>query len=677
MATIISTSTGQPQMLPPAPSNGASDLVKSGFTTAQNYASTAFQQAVAFLNQIGQTAAGLTALPPVDGNLPAIAAAIDAFVMPAAPVPPVGLTPNMPPVPAQPTLTPVGGLIVPAAPQFTAQPPSVNLPQSPTPLTTTAPVAPALPTVAIPSAPTVVLPDVPTLLGINVPNEPLLNLPTFTKVLPDSPLAPNFIFSFNEPGYSDGLLTDLKMQLDIWVTGTATGLPPAVEQAIWDRDRQREITASNRKIREASRNYARLGFSKPPGALAIEISQALQDSQDTQITQSREVMIKQADLEQSNRRFAFEQAWKVEEGLIRYNSDMAARALDAAKFAQQVGIDIYHEAVLAYGAQIQGYTAQVEAYKAALQGELAKLDVFRAELEAQKLIGELNVQAVQIYTARVEAAKIVIDMFRAEVDAANAAAAVNKTTIEAYAATVNAYGETVRAKATEYEGYATQVRAEVAKIDVFTAQASAYGAQVGGFKATVDALVATKNVEMDVNQKLPLDVFKSLTEVYRVGVDAESQRIGALAKVYDSNTEVFKAEVAGESSKIGSQTEVYKAQAGVAEATGNLRIEAAKANLQNLIQEVTLLIEAIKGGAQVAAQLAAASMSAINLSGQIGDHTGYNIGYSVSDSNSSSFSNVNSNSESNSTSNSTTNATSQSVSQTVSDLTATNYNYNY
>ena len=84
--------TVQPQL----PSTGASDLVKEGFSTAQNYANTAFQQAVTFLHDISGVVSGLTALPPVDGNLPSISAVIDPLIMPAAPTPPVGLTPNMP-----------------------------------------------------------------------------------------------------------------------------------------------------------------------------------------------------------------------------------------------------------------------------------------------------------------------------------------------------------------------------------------------------------------------------------------------------------------------------------------------------------------------------------------------------------------------------------------------------
>ena len=614
--------TNPADMPPPPQSTGAAALVTQGFDTAQAYATNAFNEATAFLTRISTATLPLLNMAPVDGALTPIAQILAQFNVPTPPVAPTNLTLNLPSAPAQPTLTPVAGIDVSSAPEFTAVPPPIDLSFGPPgPLTAVPPTAPTLPTVTLPTEPTLTLPPVPSLIGITVPVAPLLNLPAFVGVLPDSPMAPAYTFSFSESAYTDQLLTDLKAQLDAWVNGAATGLAPAIEQAIWDRDRSREIVASQRKIGESIRSFAMRGFTKPPGALNLDIQQALQDSQGVVSSASRDVMIKQADLEQSNRRFAFETAWKVEEGLITYQNQISQRAFETAKFAQQVGIDIFHELVGRYTAQVQAYAATVEAYKAEIQAQLSLLDIYKAEIEAQRLIGEINMEQVEIYKAQVSAAQAIVEMFRTEVEAANTEALLNKTQIDAFAAQVGAYAEQVRAKAAEYDMYATHVKAEVSKIDVFTAQAQAYDAQVNGFKATVEALVSAKNIEMDVSQRLPIDVFKALTDVYRVQVGAEVDRVDAVNKTYATAGEVFAQEM-----------NAIKAEADVAVAATNMRIEAAKANVQLITEQVTLLVEAIKGGAQVAAQIAAAALSAVNLSGQIGDHVSYGVGYNVSDS---------------------------------------------
>lgn len=662
MSTVIDTT---PTILPA--NADASQLVVAGFNSAQEYASIAFNEATSFLTQIALAAAQLQTIPPVDGTLPAVGDAVRAFVSPVLPSVPDGLTMTLPPVPLEPALTAITLPDTGAAPVFTALAPVLVFPDAPAPLAASVPTSPSLNTVVVPAAPDLVLPDVPGLIGINVPVTPLLNLPVFTAITPTHPQAAANTFAFAEQQYQSSLLTDVRALLQSWIDGISTGLAPAVEQAIWDAARTRENVSLLRKMKESIRMYASRGFTKPPGALNVDIQQSMQDSQSTLSGLSRDIAIKQADLEQSNRRFAMDQAWKVEEGLINYQTQISQRAFDTAKYAQQVAVDIYHETVVAYTADIQAYAAQVEVYKAALTAELAKLDIYRAELDGQKLIGELNVQAVQVYTAEVDAARAVIDIFKAQVDAANAEAQINKTLIDAFASQVGAYGETVRAKAAEYDGYATLVKAQVSKADVFKTQADAYSSQVAGFKAGVDAAVEQTTLAVKVGQDVPLDLFKARTEVYRDVVQAETSRVDAVARVYTAETQAYSAAVGGEASRVSGDVAVLRADTDISVAQGNLRIEAAKANVQTLVQQTNLLIEAVKGGAQVAAQLAAASLASVNLSGQLGEH------YNFSDSNSSSHSFA----ESNSSAFSTSQANNTTASTITSDSTANNTNQNF
>jgi len=222
-----------------------------------------------------------------------------------------------------------------------------------------------------------------------------LDIARFDALLGTIPVNPNHTFAFTEIPYSSNLLTDLRARLLEWVDGKSTGLLPSVEQAIWDRGRAREVVSSNRKAQEAVRQFAMRGFSKPPGALSLEIMDATQESQNASLTLSREVMIKQAELEQSNRRFSFEQAEKMEEALIAYTSQQAARALEAAKALQTFLIDIYGHEVQAYGVETQAYAARVGAETA----------VFKAKTDTN--VAEANV--------RIEAARIQIQTYIQEV----------------------------------------------------------------------------------------------------------------------------------------------------------------------------------------------------------------------------------------------------------------------
>lgn len=207
-----------------------------------------------------------------------------------------------------------------------------------------------------------------------------VNIGQFDHLLATSPTSPGNNFVFNETIYSSSLLTDLRAQLLAWVDGVSTGLAPAVEQALWDRARSREAVNASKKAAEAIRTFATRGFSKPSGALSQEIQDALQESQNTNSSFSRDVAIKQADLEQSNRRFSMELAWKIEEGAISYMNQQMTRVLEAAKTLQQFYVEVYQADVQKLNALVQEYTARVG----------AETTVFRAKVDQQ--IAEANIQ---------------------------------------------------------------------------------------------------------------------------------------------------------------------------------------------------------------------------------------------------------------------------------------------
>lgn len=634
IATLQTLITPPPEKV----DNGAQDLVTQGWAQAQTYAADAFTQANLFLGDMANIGDALVAIPDVSADLALPSGTLTPISMPDVPVRPDGLNVSLPSAPLEPSLDTVAPLELGNAPTFSAQSPLVDLAiVPPAPFAETIPDAPLLETVTLPDAVSLDLPSLPGLIGLSLPGVPSLNVPTFDATVPDAPLAPDVgTFSFTESAYTSDLLTSLRTMLQTWVEGAATGIAPAVEMAIWLRGRERESAATNRKLREIRRDFARRGFSKPQGAEAVALADALQEIQHRDAELSREVMVKQAELEQSNRRFAFEQAWQVESGLITYASQIAQRAFEASKFALQIALEVFQARVAQYDSQIKAFGVRAEVFRTQLQAELAKLEIFKAEIEAQKLIGEINTQLVEQYKAQVDAAKARIEVYRVQVEAANVIAGVNRTVIEAYAARVGAYEALVKAKASEYDGYATRVKAEVSKVDVYRAQADAFKAEVDGFAAVVGARSAEKAIELKIKQEAPIELFKARTEAFRSQASAESERVQAVAMAYRADAEVFTSQVQAQATRAGAEATMFKAEADVSVAEGSLRIEAARANIAKLVQQVQLLSDSVRAGAQVSAQLAAAALSAVNLSGGISATTSQST--SATSSNSSSYS---------------------------------------
>lgn len=213
--------------------------------------------------------------------------------------------------------------------------------------------------------------------------------------------------AFTDQDYTSPELTHLISTLDSWVTGTDTGIPADVEAQLWQRSRDRDVKASRKKSEEALRQFAARGFTKPPGALALELQDAAQEQQNADVTNSREVAIKQADLQQSNRRFAFEKAGELQRALITYMQDKMRRALEAAN-------DNLRAAVDGFGHQIQAYSANAGFY-GSLVGAQASLTKSIADIRIAE--GNLRVEASRANVqALIEKAQLAVTLQRALAD---------------------------------------------------------------------------------------------------------------------------------------------------------------------------------------------------------------------------------------------------------------------
>ncbi len=92
------------------------------------------------------------------------------------------------------------------------------------------------------------------------------------------------------------------------ITQGGTGIKPSVEAQIWERDRARLLREGARAEQDLVRQFAARGFPLPPGALHAGMARIQEDVRDKTAQLSRDVAIKQAEMEVENVRFAVQQA---------------------------------------------------------------------------------------------------------------------------------------------------------------------------------------------------------------------------------------------------------------------------------------------------------------------------------------------------------------------------------
>ncbi|MEG0975777.1 MAG: hypothetical protein RSF42_13835 [Comamonas sp.] len=429
--------------------------------------------------------------------------------------------PNLPPIPDTPDLPALelqlpadmpgaftGAMREVAFSDFNVQAPVLNFGVAPTLNIGQAPALPQMREVALPDVPEVNLPELPQLLtlsthtfgGVNLHEDWLDKLDEIPalSVLQPAPMK-------YTPGqkYASQLLDGLKAALAARING-GTGLAPAVEQQIWDRARDRETQLALAREQEVMRGAEALGFPLPSGVMAGQLADARREYHDKLSGLSRDVSIKQAELEQQNVRDSIQSALQLESALMDQHYKWEMLVFESTKAAADNAIAIHNAALEHYKALLAGYQAYASAYDTVIRAELSKVEVFKALLSAEQIKADINKSLVERYKAEIEGTMAAVEIYKARVGAAQTLVELERTRIQAGGEQIKAFVATVNAEQAKSELYKTQISAEATKVDAYGRMVQAYSARVGAQAerarvevARFQALISAKGLEWD------------------------------------------------------------------------------------------------------------------------------------------------------------------------------------
>lgn len=499
------------------------------------------------------------------------------------------------------------------------------------------------------------LPEKPELLSINIRRFDGVDIPEAPsdEELPQFDLVAPTIREYTEGAeYTSGLLTALRDELTDRIENGGTGLNPDVENAIWDRGREREARAMRDSVLDLER-MEEMGFDLPPGVYLDARLRINTENAAANMGLSREIMIKQAELELEGVNQALTLARQVESDAIQYANQIAQRAFDSARYATEAGVAIYNAKVQAFGEYVTAYRAKLEAYDARIRGELAKVEVYKQEVEAERAKTEINRARVDQFRVLTDAALSAVEVYKAEVGAIQTKAEIERLKVSIFGEQVRAYASEVNAYTAQVEGYRSGVQAEMTKQDAYRSAVQAYGSRVDAASKLIDSRVAVLNSELRANELQ--------WESYRTQAQTEGERIRAIATKNEAVARMYQSEA----SAVGTFNEVLARQwSAAAQAAINVTevsLGQARANAELYMTQRSMVLDAAKVGATVAAQLGAAALSANSISTSFNNSR--SISASFGDQQSVSFSQSRSNSSS--TSNSFTRSSSEVKSLSV------------
>lgn len=516
---------------------------------------------------------------------------------------------------------------------FTGVAPQLSFGQPPAPFSVQAPTSPATnlvfnyPTVAI------TLPAVPQLLSLDTVIFPDVVVPSFDATVPAlTAVAPN-VFRYTEGTlYTSALLNALETGLhDAMADGTFTGLPPGIEQGLWDRGREREFRAQADAIADLDK-LETMGFALPTGVWLNARIKIQTETAYTTAGLSREVMIKQAELILTNITDARKTAVTLESRLIDYANQVAQRSFDAAKYVAEAAIAIYNAQVQAYGVSLKAFEVQATVYDTKVKGLIAQVEVAKAKIAYEQTKATINTAIVEQYKAEVQAAEAVLEIFKTQVQIIQVQAEVEKIKVEIFGEQIKGYVGQINAYTAQVEGYKAQAEAQGIIEGVYKTQVEAFSAQVQAGVGSVNALVEVYRSQ--------IGAYTAQLEGYKASVQGMIGQAQAASLFNTAEAEVYKAEIAGLSSYNGVLTAQWQAVLNEQEKIAEVGVSAAKANGDLYIAARGLSLDASKVGAQVAAQLGAAALGSIHWANNSSWSAGIATSFSNSVSTSSSTSSV-------------------------------------
>jgi predicted nucleic acid-binding Zn-ribbon protein len=476
------------------------------------------------------------------------------------------------------------------------------------------------------------MPEMEALEKLTIPAFEFPQLPDFDGKPPslDGVTVPDVFINWNEPDYQPELLGDLQVQIRNMMAG-GTGLPAAVEDALFSRARERDSAEAERAVQEAMDVWASRDFSMPPGMLAKQISVIREQSRLKAAELNRDILIEAAKWEIESIRFAVQQGMALEQLTMNLFENATKRLFEAARFQAEAKINVFNAQISLFNAQNAGFETLAQVYRTKLDGAIAKLTAYKTAIEGQVALGQINQQKVDVFKAKLAAVQSSVEVYKAMMSGAQVRADVIKNQFDAYRTEIQAFAEQIGAEKVKFDAYESQVKAESAKVGMYEAQARAYASTVQAVSNKADIKVKGAQLKMEA-ARTKVSKFLADVDAYKARLQASLSEIQTATSAYSAKVDGWKSLASANVAEAEMQSRFADMNTRTSIAYAEMQISEYQTKMQKAVEEAKIALEAAKAVGQYTAQLAAGAMSAAHVSASISGSGSSNVSRSRSNS---------------------------------------------
>lgn len=509
----------------------------------------------------------------------------------------------------------VGDFDIPDAPDM----PLVTLPDAPGMANIQLPERPVIDTdIQLPDAPQLVMPEIEALEQIRLPVFEFPDLPTFNDVPPDANglVVPDVFINWAEPTYESEILPDLQSKIKTAMQNGGTGLPPAIEDALFSRARARDAVETERAVQEAVDTWAARNFSMPPGMLVKQADVIREQGRVKAAETNSTVMIEAAKWEIDNMKFMVEKGLALEQITTNLYENTVKRLFEVARFQAESQINVFNAQVSLFNAQNAAFATLVQVYRTRLDAAVSKLTAYKTAVDGQVALGQINQQRVDVFRAKLQAVTANVDVYKATMEGAKVRADAIKNQFDAYRADVQAYSEQINAEKVKVDAYEARVRGETAKVGMYESQSRAYASTIQGLASKADIQVKGAQLKMEA-ARTKVSKFLADVDGYKAGLQANMNEVQYNTTAFTAQVDAWRAKTTAYVADAEMKSRFADMSTRTNIAYSEMQISEYNAKMQNAVQQAQIALDAAKAVGAYTAQLAAGAMSAANVSASI------------------------------------------------------------
>ena len=516
---------------------------------------------------------------PIDMPIAVIPTPVS-LILPSVPDSPTGITSIVSTidVSGMPTFTAtLGAMVTPNAPgeigEFTYSAPSLDLatlfPSLPSALNATL-VAPTFTDHAIPTAPSIQIPAFNAVAPSDITQGPgdytagLMD--TFHNVSTELVNACNgqfdaFMTKVN-PQFANQMSL-LESKYSTMISG-GSSINSSVENAIYERDKEKQNAEYKRNVAVARTQTAKWGFTLPNGYLSNAIQKARQSAADNNARASREVAINSWNKELEMVQFAMTQSKDVrlaisQQALGYFNSLISINnlALDAGKSVMQSMIEVYNALIKRYEISLEAYKTEASVYETRVRAATAVIEIYKAEIQAVQALTEVDRAKVEVYRGQIDAMQAWANIYKTQVDAVVSKAQLERLKIDVFGSQVEAYKAKISGKNVQWESYKAALQSNESTARIYGARVDAFGKQVEAYNTVIRARSTALDGQIKANEGI-IQQYVAQVDAYKAMVSAKGEVARTEIQVNSQVLDNYRAELAAAEAKANSAAVYHK-----------------------------------------------------------------------------------------------------------------------